>query len=149
MNKIKRQILLLFTLCLTSACTTPAPQKLTEETVSESTVDIRYQLGSSQYRYLANSSNNSSQISSYRDDSLLEKRIIPINKYLEFLTSIESKLSELELVTQVEGCRTPFTIMLITKKEHETVMGCRSEDKRGVLSKILKEGEFLFYSEIK
>ncbi len=143
-----KKTLIILTLALSFACSTPAPEGMTEDMVSQSTVDIRYQLGHSQYRYLANSSEDNSQISSYRDESLLETRVIPLKKYLEFLTFIDAQFPELEQVTHIEGCRTPFTIMLITKKEHKTVTGCRSQDELGILGQILKEGEHLFYSDI-
>ena len=135
-----------FTLLLLSCTTAPVEEELTEEIVVQSTIDIRYQMGQSQYRFLANSGEEASSISSFRDDQQLENRLIPLAKYRELFQFIEARLSLIESIEHSEGCKTPFSLMLINRREHRTFTGCRSMDSEGVLGQILNQGEVLFFS---
>lgn len=144
MTKRNQWIMFTYFLC-TSAC---AGKELIvkPDTLSESRVEISYVLGHTQYSYVAIGDPNKAEVSSYRDERLLEKQTIPLVRYQEFIKKVENIFETATKEEVDENCRTPYRVFVVVKKKEHTATGCRSADSEGLLGQVLKEGEFLFYS---
>lgn len=143
-NKI---ILFSFITFIFLGCTTP-PKVIEPETVKNSKVEIEYGLGHSRYQFLAEAAVDRAEISSWKDDKVLEKKEIPLDVYLGFAEKVHEAIESYEGPKEVsKDCRTPFAVSLTSKKETYLVTGCRGEHTDSKIGQVIKEGEYLFYSE--
>lgn len=146
-----QKIVMFFSFLLISACATKKPH-IDQRNLSESQVDISYMLGHSSYRYRASSKKETAEIASYRDQSLLEKRTIPMETYKSFMKKVEEALQKSNASSgpptqeELQGCRTAYSVSVKTKQQKMAMSGCRSEDTEGFIGQLIKEGEFLMYS---
>lgn len=119
---------------------------ITPENLRQSQIEITYMLGHSLYKYVATGGKTKAEVSSYRDNQVLEKRTIPLARYQEFSAKLEDAIRSAPHQEVDPSCRTPYKIHIIIEDKERTTSGCRNTDSEGQIGQILKEGEFLFYS---
>lgn len=146
MNKNVRSVSSAALIFFLTSCASP-PRLITPETVQNSQVNISYNLGHSRYRFLAKADSKKAEISSWRDDKVLAKRAIPLSKYLEFADQVHRAVKSHSATPASGECRTPFRIQMVSKEDQYTVSGCRGESGDEKIGQLIKEGEFLLYTE--
>lgn len=119
---------------------------ITPENLERSQVEIISALGHSQYKYVAIGSAETAEVSIYRDERVIETRVIPLEKYQDFAKRLEHALRSAPSSDVDVSCRTPYKITITIDDRQNTTSGCRSADSDGNIGQLLKEGEFIFYS---
>ena len=143
---MKTTILMITLAILLTSCTTGS-KVIEPANVQNSNVTISYNLGHSRYQFLATAKDEIAEISSWRDDKVLERKNISLEKYLKFADQVHLAIQSYKPETREEECRTPFQISLVSQKKQKTVNGCRGDAGDGQIGKVIKEGEHLFYTE--
>lgn len=130
-----------------SSCATKS--LITPDNAMKSKIEINYALGRSQYKYVAIGGKDQAEVSSFKDEKLLEKKSISPEKYQAFASKLENAIHATPSSEPQENCRTPYKIDVMIAEKESTFKGCRSDDTNGQIGKLLREGEFIFYSEEK
>lgn len=141
----------LFFLTFISACNTTSkkldePSDTTRVNLNGS-ITIDYELGRDHYLLQIISQKTAIQVESYLDKHLLKQALISQEKYLAFLNKA-NRFVDLprSFSTKNRPCRGPFTVVVKSGDFNKTAKGCRSSDE-GSLGRLIREGEFLLYSE--
>ncbi|MEO5970586.1 MAG: hypothetical protein ABIQ95_11715 [Bdellovibrionia bacterium] len=114
---------------------------------SNSSVTIDYELGRDHYLFQVVSHKNSIIVKSYLAKQLLKKGPIVENKYLSFLNKANRFIDIPQSRPNKKfPCRGPFTVTVKSGGSIKTARGCRSTSE-GSVSRLIREGEFLLYSE--
>ncbi len=136
---------ILLSLIFASGCISQ-PKVIKEETVQNSHVTISYHLGHSRYQFFAQGLEDQAEISSWKDDKMLEKKTISLEKYLNFSELAHNTIKNFKDMPIESDCRTPFQIEFSTQNEALKISGCRSENTQSQIGQVIKEGEYLLYS---
>ncbi|MNJ94882.1 hypothetical protein D3C87_125850 [compost metagenome] len=134
-------------LCFIAGCANKP--MINSENLDSSQVEISYVLGHTHYKYMAVAGKHNAEVSSLRDDRVLEKKSIPLARYQDFAGKVEKMLQSSATPAPDESCRTPYKIQVTAGKKVRTGSGCRTSDVEGKVGRLIKEGEFLLYSEEK
>jgi hypothetical protein len=154
--------IVLLGLCLAgTGCATHPPQpepgavlseaELTRAALADSSIDISYVLGHSHRRFVAWAKKESFGGQTLVDHQVLRESGIERAHYSEFFGKAEQFVSapRRHLADQPaaseEACRTPFTVTVRVGTDTKTLQGCRGADE-GALSHLVRDGEFLLYS---
>lgn len=140
--------LILSLLIVMSGCTSQ-PKVIKEDTVQNSHVTISYHLGHSRYQFFAQGLEDQAEISSWKDDKMLERKIISLEQYLSFSELAHQAIKNFKDTPIESDCRTPFQIEFSTQNEALKISGCRSEKTQSQIGQVIKEGEYLLYTEEK
>lgn len=128
-----------------AACT--SKDIITPQNANNSRIEIDYVLGHNRYKYVAIGGAQAAKISSYHNDKELESKKISVQKYQVFADQLESAIRSSPAGVIDESCRTPYYIRITIGEDVHKTSGCRSADAEGKIGRLLKEGEFLLYSE--
>ncbi len=138
--------LILATTVLLAACATHAPL-INDNNIKESRIEISYVLGHISYKYIATALGERAEIASLREDTTLEKKSISLATYQNFASKVENIFKLAENEHQDTECRTPYKIEVFAENQIRIRSGCRSSDHGDHFGNIIKEGEYLFYSQ--
>jgi hypothetical protein len=149
---------ILFWAALLAGCaTTPAPSPDAAGTpsgklirLSGSFLEINYVRGNNRHRFIATVNGDSVRAECYRDKQLLKARKMDPGKFEELVQQALTLVNTRPLsstVTATSPCRTPFTLRLKNEDAIKTLDGCRSTDQGVALGKLIKDAEFLVFSE--
>lgn len=142
-----KQFLVIVTLSLIlSACATHQPL-INEDNVKDSRIEISYVLGHNSYKYIATAKGPLAEITSLREDRTLERKSIPLESYQKFARKVEDLFKNPAEAHDEVDCRTPYKIEIVAKDKIRTRSGCRSSETDSNVGNVIKDGEFLFYSQ--
>jgi|GEM_PF-3051730 hypothetical protein len=122
-----------------------SPPMIEGDNAPNSHILIAYDLGHTHYRFKARALQRRAEISSWRDDQVLEKKVISLDQYRQFADRVYELVRSHPNEEINEDCRTPYKISLEAQKKEVSVSGCRSEKNNETVGQVIKEGEFLFY----
>ena len=111
-----------------------------------SSLEINYMRGGNLHRFIATLNGDLVQAECYRDRQLLRSRHMDPAKYQE-LVKLATQLLEQSPTPALAACRAPFTLRLRNDEAVKTMDGCRSSEQGVALGKLIKDAEFLVFSE--
>ena len=83
----------------------------------------------------------------YRDKQLLKARVMDTAKYMALVKQASELVENPKPETAPGACRTPFTLKFKRDETVKTLDGCRSSEQGVAFGKLIKEAEFLVFSE--
>lgn len=128
--------------------------ELTKAALADSSIDIAYVLGHSHRRFVAWAKSATFGGQTLVDHQVLRESGIERGHYSEFFGKAELFVSAPRRHPADQGastaapedvCRTPFTVTVRVGADTKILQGCRGADE-GALSHLVRDGEFLLYS---
>lgn len=116
---------------------------------SNSGVDIRYILGEHHYRFLAKNQNGEVIAQSFIDQQLIREKPVNSSQYRDFINHVSDFIGgpKRALSSSAAPCRNSFSISLKIGEENRMNQGCRSSAEGSSFSRIVRDAEFLLYSQ--
>jgi hypothetical protein len=118
-----------------------------ENKTASTSVTIDYELGKDHYQLQVVSDKNTTTVKSYSGKHLLKQGPIVRDKYLLFLNKANLFINTPQNISRKSYPRRgPFRVTVKSGESTKTAEGYRSDDE-GSFSRLIREGEFLLYSE--
>jgi len=114
----------------------------------KTSLEISYVLGHTVHRFVTTAGQGDILAEQFRDQQLMKQGKIDATKYSALVKQATELVSELRLhPSGNSNCRTPFTLKVRSDHDVQSVDGCRSSDAGAALGKLIKNAEFLLYSQ--
>ncbi|MDX9730889.1 MAG: hypothetical protein RBT63_03875 [Bdellovibrionales bacterium] len=136
------------------SCATPPSKPFLQEndttTQLQNAIIIQYTLGHNQYTFeIKSRPDDLFKVRSLVNEKVIEEKKIAKEKYVSFANKVHEYAQSVPVQqTSFEECQHPYSILIQKDREADkTIRGCRSDDTKGALGRLIREGEILFYAE--